>query len=52
MLVEHDFVQRTFGAVPKPLEWGIRIGLAAAIVLIGLILARRSQAIQASKAAR
>lgn len=50
MMLEDDFVQRTFGTAPKPLEWGVRIGLAAAIVLIGLILARRSQVVPASKA--
>ncbi len=52
MILEDHFVERTFGEAPKPLEWGVRIGLAVAIVLIGLILARRSQAIQASKATR
>ena len=52
MMLEDEFVRRTFGIAPKPLEWAVRIGLAVAIVLIGLILHRRSQAIQASKATR
>ncbi len=52
MMLEDEFVRRTFGIAPKPLEWAVRIGLAVAIVLIGLILQRRSQAIQASKATR
>jgi YjbE family integral membrane protein len=50
MMLEDDFVQRTFGAARKPVEWAVRLGLAVAIVVIGLILARRSQAVQASKA--
>ncbi len=50
MMLEDDFVQRTVGAAPKPVEWVVRLGLAIAIVVIGLILARRSQAVQASKA--
>jgi len=50
MMLEDDFVQRTVGAAPKPVEWVVRLGLALAIVVIGLILARRSQAVQASKA--
>lgn len=50
MMLEDDFVQRTVGAAPKPVEWVARLGLAVAIVVIGLILARRSQAVQASKA--
>lgn len=52
MMLEDEFVRRTFGVAPKPLEWAVRIGLAVAIVVIGLVLARRAQAMQASKAAR
>lgn len=52
MILEDNFIERTFGVAPKPLEWAVRFGLAVAIVLTGLILQRRSQAIQASKAAR
>lgn len=52
MILEDRFVESNFGEAPKPLEWVVRIGLAVAIVLIGLILARRSQAMQASKAVR
>lgn len=52
MILEDNFIERTFGVAPKPLEWAVRIGLAVAIVLIGLILARRAQAIQATKATR
>lgn len=52
MILEDNFVERTFGVAPKPLEWAVRIGLAVTIVLIGLILARRSQAVQATKVTR
>ncbi len=52
MMLEDEFIQRTFGVAPKPLEWAVRIGLAVAIILIGLILARRAQAVQAPKATR
>lgn len=52
MILEDNFIERTFGEAPKPLEWAVRIGLAAAIVLIGLLLSRRSQAIPASKASK
>ncbi len=52
MMLEDEFVQRTFGVAPKPLEWAVRIGLAVAIVLIGLVLARRAQSVQAPKATR
>jgi YjbE family integral membrane protein len=52
MILEDRFVESNIGEAPKPLEWAVRIGLAIAIVLIGLILARRSQAIRASKATR
>ncbi len=52
MILEDNFVQRSFGEAPKPLEWAVRLGLAAAIVLIGLMLARRSEGVRASKAAK
>ena len=52
MILEDHFVQRTFGVAPNLLEWAIRLGLAVAIVLIGLIFARRAQATPASKATR
>lgn len=52
MMLEDEFVRRTFGIAPKPLEWAVRIGLAVAIVLIGLVLARRAQAVQPPKATR
>jgi YjbE family integral membrane protein len=52
MMLEDDFVQRTFGAAPKLLEWAVRLGLAATIVLVGFVLSRRPHAIRASKAAR
>ena len=50
MILDDDFVRRTFGEAPKPLEWGVRIGLALLIVLIGLALSRRSEPIQNSGA--
>lgn len=52
MILDDHFVERTFGEAPKPLEWGVRIGLSVAIVVVGLVLARRAQAMQASKAVR
>lgn len=52
MILEDRFVEQSIGEAPRALEWGIRIGLAAAIVVVGLALARRSQAMQGSKAAK
>lgn len=51
MILEDRFVETTLGHASKLLEWTLRIGLAAAIVVIGLWLSRRSQAARASKAA-
>jgi len=52
MILEDRFVEQNIGEAPRALEWGVRIGLAAAIVVVGLALARRSQALQGSKAAK
>ncbi len=49
MMLDDDFVKRTFGEAPKLLEWSLRIGLAVLIILIGLILARRSRAAEISR---
>ena len=43
MMLEDDFVRRTFGEASKLFEWGLRIGLAVLIISIGLILSRRSE---------
>jgi len=52
MILEDRFVEQSIGEAPRALEWGVRIGLAVAIVVVGLALARRSQALQGSKAAK
>ena len=52
MILDDTVVQRTFGEAPKLLEWGLRIGLAAVIVLSGLILFRRSEPAKKSEMAR
>ena len=43
MMIDDEIVRRTFGAASNPLEWGLRLGLAALIVVIGLRLSRRSE---------
>ena len=43
MMIDDEIVRRTFGAASNPLEWGLRLGLAALIVVIGLLLSRRSE---------
>ena len=52
MVLDDDFVRNTVGEAPKPLEWSLRIGLAALIVFVGLILARRSEPIRDSETMR
>lgn len=52
MILEDRFVEQSIGEASRALEWGVRIGLAVAIVVVGLALARRSQALQGSKAAK
>ena len=52
MIVEDHFIEETLGEAPKPLEWAVRLGLAVAIVVIGLLLARRSQGADVSKATK
>ena len=42
MILEDDFIAITLGAASLPLEWAIRIGLAVAIVAIGIMLASDS----------
>ncbi len=49
MMLDDDFVKRTFGEAPKLLEWSLRIGLAVLIILVGLILSRRSRAANESE---
>ena len=43
MAVDDQYVRQTFGMTSKPVEWGLRLGLAAFIVLVGLYLSRKSQ---------
>ena len=43
MILEDNLVEATLGEAPKPLEWEIRIGLAVLVVVIGFLLARRSE---------
>ena len=52
MMLEDDFVRRTFGEASKPFEWSLRIGLAVLIILIGLSLSRRSEQARDSGATR
>jgi YjbE family integral membrane protein len=49
MMLEDDFVKRMVGEAPRPLEWSLRIGLAGLIIVIGLILSRRSGAANESE---
>jgi YjbE family integral membrane protein len=48
MVLDDDFVRHSLGEAPKPLEWGLRIGLATAIVFIGIIWSRRSEPVRDS----
>jgi predicted tellurium resistance membrane protein TerC len=43
MILEDNFIQATIGEVPTRLEWEIRIGLAAVVVVIAFLFARRSE---------
>jgi YjbE family integral membrane protein len=43
MILEDNFIEATVGEAPKPLEWEIRIGLAILVVVVGYLLARRSE---------
>jgi YjbE family integral membrane protein len=52
MVLDDDFVRHTVGEAPKPLEWGLRIGLAALIIFVGFILARRSEPVRDSQTMR
>ena len=42
MILEDDFIEMILGAASWPLEWAIRIGLAVAVVAIGVMLASHS----------
>jgi YjbE family integral membrane protein len=44
MLVHDHFVVSRFGEVPDLVDWGLRLSLAAAVVLIGWLTARRRAA--------
>lgn len=52
MMLDDGFVKGSLGETPKVVEWVVRIGLAALIVLIGMVLSRRSQAVRDSEAAQ
>ena len=43
MILEDNFIQATIGEVPTRLEWEIRIGLAAVVMVIGFLFSRRSE---------
>ena len=43
MIFEDNFIQAAVGEVPARLEWEIRIGLAAVVMVIGFLFARRSE---------
>lgn len=43
MAIDDQYVRQTLGVASRPLEWGLRLGLAALIVLVGLYLSRKSQ---------
>lgn len=51
MLVEDDVVQRYVGDIPPAGEWVIRLGLAAAIIVVGWLSARRRSVAQQRAAA-
>jgi len=38
MILEDDFIEVTLGVPSRIMEWGIRIGLAALVVALGLLL--------------
>ena len=48
MMIDDEIVRNNLGAASQPLEWGLRLGLAALIVVIGLLLSRRSKERQES----
>jgi YjbE family integral membrane protein len=43
MAIDDQYVSQTFGVASKPFEWGLRLGIAALIVLVGLYLSKKSQ---------
>ena len=43
MAIDDQYVRQTFGVASKPFEWGLRLGLAGLIVLVGLYLSKKSQ---------
>ena len=43
MILEDNFIQTAVGEVPARLEWEIRIGLAAVVMVIGFLFSRRSE---------
>lgn len=49
MILEDNFIEATLGEASKPLEWEIRIGLAVLVVVVGFLLARRSERNSTSK---
>ena len=52
MILDDHFVRSILGETPKMIEWGVRIALAALIVLIGLYVSRRTQPIEDSETTR
>jgi YjbE family integral membrane protein len=50
MTLDDQFIRQVFGEAPKFVEWGVRGGLAALIVSIGIYLSRKSTAAEDSQA--
>jgi YjbE family integral membrane protein len=51
MIVDDHWVVRNLGDAPPVVEWGLRIGLFAAIVVFGLVVARRRRAVSGGEPA-
>jgi YjbE family integral membrane protein len=50
MTLDDQFIKQIFGEAPKFVEWGVRAGLAALIVSIGIYLSRKSTPAEDSQA--
>ena len=51
MILHDHFVVSRLGAVPSLVEWGVRLGLAGGIMLVGWITARQRAAAAGGKVA-
>ena len=50
MMLDDQFIKQIFGEAPKLVEWGVRAGLAALIISIGLYFSRKPVPSQNSQA--